>query len=361
VTRPFVLRRTKREVLRELPEKEEITRVVSMSKRQRALYDGLASMLRADVETAVRAKGVGASALNVLTALLRLRQMACDPRLVDESEAAATSGKREAFLELVRDLAREGRRALVFSQFVSLLSLWRADLDREGIRYVYLDGSTVNRDKRVQEFQEGTAPLFLISLKAGGTGLNLTAADTVIHLDPWWNPAVEEQATDRAHRMGQTRRVTVYRLVSEGSVEEKILKLKAHKKELAEAVVSEQTGALSGLSEDDVRMLLGEVEGEAIEPDEPAWIAPPRAVARLETTLEPEYWPAPKPASNASSTADAALLRERVRRWLADSGSTQGMLAARVEWSQSAVSRWLKGHTDRLPDDVRAKIEALPS
>ncbi len=266
ITRPFVLRRTKREVLRELPEKEEITRVVAMTAKQRSLYDGMAALLREDVERDVRAKGMGASALNVLTALLRLRQVACDPMLVDAAHTKA-SGKREAFLELVRDLVREGRRALVFSQFVSLLSLWREDLDREGIRYVYLDGTTTNRDQRVRDFQEGDAPLFLISLKAGGTGLNLTAADTVIHLDPWWNPAVEEQATDRAHRMGQTRKVTVYRLVSEGSVEEKIQRLKAHKKELADAVVREQTGALSGLSEDDVRMLLSESDGTSIEPD----------------------------------------------------------------------------------------------
>lgn len=264
ITRPFVLRRTKREVLRELPEKEEITRVVPMTAKQRALYDGMAAVLREDVERDVRAKGVGASALNVLTALLRLRQVACDPMLVDATHVDA-SGKREAFMELVRDLAREGRRALVFSQFVSLLALWREQLDREGIRYVYLDGATTDRDRCVRDFQEGDAPLFLISLKAGGTGLNLTAADTVIHLDPWWNPAVEEQATDRAHRMGQTRKVTVYRLVSEGSVEEKIQKLKAHKKELADAVVREQTGALAGLSEEDVRMLLSEADGAPIE------------------------------------------------------------------------------------------------
>ncbi|MBL8684727.1 MAG: DEAD/DEAH box helicase [Myxococcales bacterium] len=269
ITRPFVLRRTKREVLRELPEKEEITRVVPMTAKQRALYDGMAALLREDIERDVRAKGVGASALNVLTALLRLRQVACDPMLVDTAHENA-SGKREAFMELARDLAREGRRALVFSQFVSLLSLWRESLDREGIRYVYLDGATTDRDRRVRDFQEGDAPLFLISLKAGGTGLNLTAADTVIHLDPWWNPAVEEQATDRAHRMGQTRKVTVYRLVSEGSVEEKIQKLKAHKKELADAVVREQTGALAGLSEEDVRMLLGEADGAAIDVDPPA-------------------------------------------------------------------------------------------
>ncbi|MFO0558616.1 MAG: DEAD/DEAH box helicase [Polyangiales bacterium] len=274
VTRPFVLRRTKREVLRELPDKEEITQLVAMTPKQRAIYDAIARVAQSDVERAVKEKGVGASALHVLTALLRLRQAACEPALIDPAHAG-TSAKREAFLQLVRELVASGRRALVFSQFVSLLSLWRADLDREGIRYVYLDGATVNRDKRVREFQEGTAPLFLLSLKAGGTGLNLTAADTVIHLDPWWNPAVEEQATDRAHRMGQTRKVTVYRLVTEGSVEQKIQKLQAHKRALADAIVKEQQGALAGLTEDDVRMLLGDADAEAIDADTSEPTAPP--------------------------------------------------------------------------------------
>lgn len=262
VVRPFVLRRTKREVLTELPPKQEVTRVVSLSPGQRKLYDAMASILRDEVGREVKAKGTGRSAFHVLTALLRLRQMSCDPRLVDAGADAALSAKREAFLELVRQLRDEGRRALVFSGFRQLLELWRADLDKEGITYEYLDGTTTDRDARVHRFQSGTATLFLISLKAGGTGLNLTAADTVIHLDPWWNPAVEEQATDRAHRMGQTRSVTVYRLVAEGTVEEKIQSLKARKRDLADAVVREDQGALRGLSEDDVRMLLGEIGEE---------------------------------------------------------------------------------------------------
>jgi SNF2 family DNA or RNA helicase len=258
LTRPFVLRRTKREVLTDLPPKEEIDKIVAMTKRQRLLYDRVAESLRQDVAVAVKTKGIERAAFNVLTALLRLRQLACDPRLVNDKLRAKDSGKREAFLELARELRDEGRRALVFSQFVSLLDLWKRDLDREGIAYEYLDGSTLDRDARVTRFQEGSAPLFLISLKAGGTGLNLTAADTVIHLDPWWNPAVEEQATDRAHRMGQSRKVTVYRLVSEGSVEEKIAALKARKRALADAVVRETEGGLRGLTEDDIALLLSE-------------------------------------------------------------------------------------------------------
>jgi superfamily II DNA or RNA helicase len=258
LTRPFVLRRTKKEVLTDLPPKEEIDKIVPMTKRQRLLYDRVAETLRQDVAVAVKTKGIERAAFNVLTALLRLRQLACDPRLVNEKLRSKDSGKRDAFLELARELRDEGRRALVFSQFVSLLELWKRDLDREGIAYEYLDGSTVDRDARVTRFQEGTAPLFLISLKAGGTGLNLTAADTVIHLDPWWNPAVEEQATDRAHRMGQSRKVTVYRLVSEGSVEEKITALKARKRALADAVVRETEGGLRGLTEDDIALLLSE-------------------------------------------------------------------------------------------------------
>lgn len=267
IVRPFVLRRTKREVLTELPAKQEVTRVVSLSPGQRKLYDAMAAILRDEVGREVKEKGTGRSAFHVLTALLRLRQMACDPRLVDAGADGALSAKRETFLELVRQLRDEGRRALVFSGFRQLLELWRADLDREGIAYEYLDGTTSDRDARVHRFQTATATLFLISLKAGGTGLNLTAADTVIHLDPWWNPAVEEQATDRAHRMGQTRHVTVYRLVAEGTVEEKIQSLKARKRDLADAVVREDQGALRGLSEDDVRMLLGEIGEEgAVDP-----------------------------------------------------------------------------------------------
>ncbi len=275
MVRPFLLRRTKRDVLTELPPKQEIDQVVAPTARQRRLYDALSATLLADVERSIEEKGLARSGINILTALLRLRQMACDPRLVDPSQAASTSAKRDAFLDLVRALTAEGRRALVFSQFVELLTLWRADLDDAGIAYEYLDGRTRDREAAVARFQTGGVALFLISLKAGGTGLNLTAADTVIHCDPWWNPAVEDQATDRAHRIGQTRSVTVYRLITRGTVEEKIVALKARKKELAEAVIAEDAGALRGLSADDVRVLLGGAEGDDFEDDESLYVDAP--------------------------------------------------------------------------------------
>jgi len=257
IVRPFVLRRTKGQVLQDLPPKQEIDLGCTLAASQRRVYDTLAAVLRAEIDQKIRDRGLDASRMNVLTALLRLRQAAIDPRLIDPRHPASFSAKREAFLELVRELREEGRRALVFSQFVEVLSLWSKDLDREGIGYQYLDGSTVQRAAVVDRFQNGTDPLFLISLKAGGTGLNLTAADTVIHCDPWWNPAVEDQATDRTHRIGQTRAVTVYRLIARGTVEDRIQTLKASKREIALAVLGEQSGALRGLSEEDIQLLLG--------------------------------------------------------------------------------------------------------
>src|SRR5262249_32902154 len=159
------------------------------SREGKRTYDALAHTLRAGLARDLEIRDPRTQSLSVFTALTRLRQMSCDPRLVDASAPPSSSAKREAFLELVRELVAEGRRALVFSQFVELLTLWRRDLDEEGIAYEYLDGATRRRDEVVARFQEGSAPLFLISLKAGGAGLNLTAADTVIHCDPWWNPA----------------------------------------------------------------------------------------------------------------------------------------------------------------------------
>ncbi|MBL8601442.1 MAG: DEAD/DEAH box helicase family protein [Myxococcales bacterium] len=257
LVRPFLLRRRKREVLTELPPKEEINCEVELNAEQKRRYDTLSEALRQELAVKIAAQGLGRSGLAVLTALLRLRQMACDPRLVDPKAPAEASSKREAFLELVDALVEEGRRVLVFSQFVELLSLWRRDLDARGLRYEYLDGGTVDRDAVVERFQQGDAPLFLISLKAGGTGLNLTAADTVIHCDPWWNPAVEDQATDRAHRMGQERPVTVYRLIALGTVEDRIMLLKERKRGLADAVIADGGGALAGLTPEDLDALLG--------------------------------------------------------------------------------------------------------
>jgi len=261
IVRPFLLRRTKEEVLADLPPKTEIDRSCVLAPSQKRLYDALALTLRDSVKKKIAEVGVARASLHVLTALLRLRQMAIDPRLVDPT-SRVPSAKRAAFLELVRELIAEGRRALVFSQFVELLGLWRADLNAEGIDYEYLDGSTVDRASVVERFQRGRAPLFLISLKAGGSGLNLTSADTVIHCDPWWNPAVEDQATDRAHRIGQDRPVTVVRLVAKGTVEEKIEALKAKKRQLADGIMGGGEGALQGLQEEDIQSLLGDSEGE---------------------------------------------------------------------------------------------------
>lgn len=227
---PFLLRRTKSQVLEELPERTDISLEVELSPKERALYEALR-------QQAVESAGQEQGHLQLLAHLTRLRQACCHPQLV-QSEPLASS-KFETFLQLAEEL-REGRhRALVFSQFVELLQLLRQELDQRGWSYLYLDGSTPagQRPKLVDEFQEGETDFFLISLKAGGTGLNLTAADYVVHLDPWWNPAAEDQASDRAHRIGQTRPVTVYRLVAKDTLEERVLQLHAHKRQLAQQVL----------------------------------------------------------------------------------------------------------------------------
>jgi SNF2 family DNA or RNA helicase len=270
---PFILRRTKRDVLRELPPKTEVERVCILGMQQRRAYDGLALAVRESVRTNMDRRGDARVQLSVLTAILRLRQMACDPRLVDPTAPPEHSVKRAAFLDLVRELVAEDRRALVFSQFVELLQLWRKDLDELKIAYEWLDGSTLDRDAAVDRFQNGTAPLFLISLKAGGAGLNLTAADTVIHCDPWWNPAVEDQATDRTHRIGQTRPVTVLRLVAQGTIEHKVGLLKRSKQELASAIL---TGDAQPLNDVDLDLLLSDVD---VDPDLPNDAEPPDHLA----------------------------------------------------------------------------------
>jgi superfamily II DNA or RNA helicase len=240
VLRPFLLRRTKAEVARELPARIETLVPIVLSEGERRLYEAarLAALAR------VR-EGVGeGQRFELLAALTRLRLLACHPRL-GAPESTLPSSKLERLLELVEELRAEGSRALIFSQFVQLLALAREALEARGITLQYLDGQTPvsERQARVEAFQRGEGEVFLISLKAGGTGLNLTAADHVIHLDPWWNPAVEDQATDRAHRIGQTRPVTVSRLVSEGTVEEAIIALHAQKRELAASLLSEANAA----------------------------------------------------------------------------------------------------------------------
>ncbi len=343
IVRPFLLRRTKADVLTELPPKTEIDRVVTLTTADKRMYDALAHTLRDGLTEDVRARGLRAASLSVFTALTRLRQMACDPRLVDPSLVAVASAKREAFLDLVRELVAEGRRALIFSQFVQLLTLWRRDLDEERIPYAYLDGATTKRDEVVRRFQEGTAPLFLISLKAGGVGLNLTAADTVIHCDPWWNPAVEDQATDRAYRIGQDKPVTVVRLVARGTIEEKILALKAKKRDLVGSFIGDDGGALAGITEDDLRALLGDAELA----DDDGTGAPEDktdALATMTEVLDEEYY---------------ALVKE-ARRWLLEVGRFESALAEKLDLPESFATRLAQGLpfpcSRGLGDRLRARL-----
>ncbi|MCC6723693.1 MAG: DEAD/DEAH box helicase [Saprospiraceae bacterium] len=234
---PFILRRRKNDVLDELPEKTEITLTVELSPEERAFYEALR---RKAIENIEGSKGGDPSdkRFKILAELMRLRQAACHPRLI-QPDSKLSSSKLNLFAETVEELIEGGHKALVFSQFVKHLALIEEWAKSKGISYQYLDGSTPlpQRDKAIRAFQGGEGDLFLISLKAGGFGLNLTAADYVIHLDPWWNPAVEDQASDRAHRIGQLRPVTIYRLVAEETIEEKIVKLHADKRELADSLL----------------------------------------------------------------------------------------------------------------------------
>ena len=238
--KPFLLRRTKSEVASDLPAKTEITRTVALDGGQRELYETLRLAMNKKVRNAVAARGIKQSSIIMLDALLKLRQACCDPALVKLASARKVKGsaKREMLLEMLAELIEEGRRVLVFSQFTEMLDLIETDLNAQKIMYLRLDGSTTDRATPVQRFQALEVPVFLISLKAGGVGLNLTAADTVIHYDPWWNPAVENQATDRAHRIGQDKPVFVYKLVCSNTIEEKIVALQVKKAALASAIMS---------------------------------------------------------------------------------------------------------------------------
>jgi hypothetical protein len=252
--RPFVLRRTKAEVAMELPEKTEIVERVELAGDQRDLYESVRLAVNEEVRREIARLGIARSRIAVLDALLKLRQTCCDPRLVDLPSArrVRSSAKLEWLVGTLAQLADEGRKTLVFSQFTSMIDLIKPELARAGIPYVELVGSTVDRATPVRRFQAGEVPVFLISLRAGGTGLNLTAADTVIHYDPWWNPAVEGQATDRAHRIGQDKPVFVYKLIAAGTVEEKILDLQARKAQLADALFETADAATIHLRAEDL-------------------------------------------------------------------------------------------------------------
>ena len=255
--RPFILRRTKEQVAPELPAKVEQTLYCELPPKQRRLYDELRDHYRNSLGARIDQQGLGRTKILVLEALLRLRQAACHPGLVDRGRAAEPCAKLDLLLPQLREVLAEGHKALVFSQFTSFLALVRDHLDAEGISYLYLDGRTRDRQAKVETFQsDADCRLFLISLKAGGLGLNLTAADYVYLLDPWWNPAVEAQAIDRAHRIGQERPVFASRIVARDTVEEKILELQKSKRQLADAVIQADESLLAGLSRADLELLL---------------------------------------------------------------------------------------------------------
>ncbi len=256
--KPFLLRRRKEQVASELPPKTEIIREVALDGEQARLYESIRVTMEHRVRQLLAERGLARSHIEMLDALLKLRQTCCHPKLVklDTARGIAESAKTDLLLSMLQELIAEGKKILLFSQFTEMLGLIETELNAANIPYAKLTGRTRKRDQVIDSFQHGDIPLFLISLKAGGTGLNLTAADTVIHYDPWWNPAVENQASDRAHRIGQTKPVFIYKLVASNTVEEKILAMQQHKQLLADQTLdqSEQT-ALQNLSADDILKL----------------------------------------------------------------------------------------------------------
>jgi superfamily II DNA or RNA helicase len=256
--RPFLLRRTKEQVVRDLPPKLEQTLYCELERKQRADYDKLRDYYRGALLKRVERDGIKRAKLKILEALLRLRQAAIHPGLIDKQRADEPSAKLDMLLHRLQEVLDEGHKTLVFSQFTGMLAILRSRLDGLGIAYEYLDGKTRNRDKCVARFQtDADCRLFLISLKAGGLGLNLTAAQYVFLLDPWWNPAVEAQAIDRAHRIGQANRVFAYRLIARDTIEEKVLQLQNAKRELADAIVGADNSLIRTLGKEDLELLLG--------------------------------------------------------------------------------------------------------
>jgi len=258
VLHPFILRRTKQQVAKELPEKLEQTIYCEMDERQRRQYQELRDYYRRSLLEKVSRQGINKSKIQILEALLRLRQTACHPALVTGPVDDVTpNAKLDVLLPRLSEVTEEGHKAIVFSQFTSFLSIVRRRLDHQGIVHEYLDGKTRNRGVAVERFQsDPDCKLFLISLKAGGQGLNLTAAEYVFLLDPWWNPAVEAQAIDRAHRIGQTNRVFAYRLITRDTVEEKVLELQSTKRELADAILNAGNSVIRNITGEDLRLLL---------------------------------------------------------------------------------------------------------
>ncbi|MEM7010215.1 MAG: DEAD/DEAH box helicase [Verrucomicrobiota bacterium] len=256
--KPFLLRRKKSEVAKELPSKTEIDHPIQMSERQRDIYESIRVAMHEKVQSEIAERGLARSQIVILDALMKLRQICCDPRLANLDEPGLQrrdSAKLEELMDLVPEMIRDGHRILIFSQFTSMLGMIEQELDTAALKYVTLTGQTRDRGACVDAFQSGKVPLFLISLRAGGVGLNLTEADTVIHYDPWWNPAVENQATDRAYRIGQKRPVFVYKMIAEGTVEEKIVEMQKKKADLAEGILSGTGGAKLRFEASDVTAL----------------------------------------------------------------------------------------------------------
>lgn len=257
--KPFILRRTKSEVAKDLPPKIENTYYCALAEEQAELYAMLTRKLKEQIMSSVEEKGIAKSQISILDALLKLRQICCHPRLLKLNAPGINtnlpSGKFDAFKDMITDIVEEGHKVLVFSQFVQMLHIIRSWLQISNIPFTYLDGSSKDRFEQVDRFNNSPdIPIFLISLKAGGTGLNLTGADYVIHYDPWWNPAMENQATDRTHRIGQTRQVFAYKLICQNTVEEKILQLQESKRGMAEAIIPGQS-TWKSLTRDDLEML----------------------------------------------------------------------------------------------------------
>jgi superfamily II DNA or RNA helicase len=259
---PYVLRRMKRDVARDLPPKSELASPVELSGRQRELYESIRVAAHADVRQIIHKKGLAASTIPILDALMKLRQVCCDPALVamEEARTVRESAKRDALFAMLGTQLAEGHRVLVFSQFASMLALLAAGLRERGVPHLMLTGATRDRQQVVDAFEAGRADVFLISLKAGGTGLNLTSADTVIHYDPWWNPAAQAQATDRAYRIGQSRPVFVHNLYVAGSVEERVLRLQQRKRWLSTTLLGDASQGAPALTHEDVESLFAPLE-----------------------------------------------------------------------------------------------------
>ncbi|MFZ0389397.1 MAG: SNF2-related protein [Calditrichia bacterium] len=253
---PFILRRKKEQVLTELPERTDIVQYVEMTEAQQQLYRQGLERYRSEIFSSVEKEGLPKTRFKILEALTYLRQLACHPRILDQSVDLFESGKVQLLEEMLEEILQEGHKVLVFSQFVRFLHLVKGIVELKEWEYEYLDGSTRNREERIRNFQENQqVKLFLISLKAGGLGLNLTSADYVIHLDPWWNPAIEQQASDRAHRIGQQNHVFVYKYIVKDSVEEKILQLQRQKKELSDSLITSEKSFIKDLSPEDLQVI----------------------------------------------------------------------------------------------------------